>query len=406
MELYQDTIIKLVTRQGSDSDRKHILLYSGEPAYTTDTKRLFIGDGVLSGGNVVGNMYKGKASDIRTLAPCLPGDFVYWTDKGNLYALKPGAGDGSDFDDWDLIGGGYYAGSKYISISSNNVIYLNPLSSYSLDPDIVNMNGFLELSGGKLTVTLSALQPLYFDGNTIKLASLSAYSLSNDVVTAPITIKSGRLTLNKLSANSLSNDVVALSSPVFIDSSGRLDIHVQSPLTVNSNVLGVSLSALFNLVYPIGSVYYSATSNDPSLVFVGTTWTQIAQGRFIVGVGTGTDDNLNTKTFTESANGGLYIDKNVPNHTHYIANSGTGPAGSPPTITNSNVLSYQSKGAFNEAYKLDGSAGDATVGVTSGVLSTLYNPSLSANIANTVTSLSSITNCPPSYGLYVWQRIA
>lgn len=43
-------IVKLKIRRGTDSQRRTTLLDQGELGYTTDTKRLFVGNGVLSGG--------------------------------------------------------------------------------------------------------------------------------------------------------------------------------------------------------------------------------------------------------------------------------------------------------------------------------------------------------------------
>ena len=38
IEILQNTLLKLIVRQGSDSDRKNILLDAGELGYTTDAK--------------------------------------------------------------------------------------------------------------------------------------------------------------------------------------------------------------------------------------------------------------------------------------------------------------------------------------------------------------------------------
>lgn len=44
------TITKMLLRRGNDSDRKNTILASGEPGFTLDTKRLWIGDGQTPGG--------------------------------------------------------------------------------------------------------------------------------------------------------------------------------------------------------------------------------------------------------------------------------------------------------------------------------------------------------------------
>lgn len=48
-------VIKLKIRRGTDADRKLIKLDQGELGFTTDTERVFVGNGVDSGGIVVGN---------------------------------------------------------------------------------------------------------------------------------------------------------------------------------------------------------------------------------------------------------------------------------------------------------------------------------------------------------------
>lgn len=49
-----DTIVKLIVRSGTNSDRLGIILSQGELGYATDSKRLFVGDGLTAGGNSVG----------------------------------------------------------------------------------------------------------------------------------------------------------------------------------------------------------------------------------------------------------------------------------------------------------------------------------------------------------------
>lgn len=48
-------VIKLKIRRGTDADRKLIKLDQGELGFTTDTQRVFVGNGVDTGGVVVGN---------------------------------------------------------------------------------------------------------------------------------------------------------------------------------------------------------------------------------------------------------------------------------------------------------------------------------------------------------------
>jgi len=80
IEIFENTLLKLVVRQGIDSDRLNIKFSPGELAYTTDTKKLYIGDGSTLGGTLVGNVFAGSAADITSLAPASVGDLAYDTD--------------------------------------------------------------------------------------------------------------------------------------------------------------------------------------------------------------------------------------------------------------------------------------------------------------------------------------
>jgi len=98
IEILENTLLKLLVRRGTNADRKQITLESGELGYTTDTKRLFAGDGTTVGGILVGNKYKGSAGNITTLAPVDVGDYVYDSDDNILYVCT--TNDGSSQGDW------------------------------------------------------------------------------------------------------------------------------------------------------------------------------------------------------------------------------------------------------------------------------------------------------------------
>jgi hypothetical protein len=76
--LTTDTVIKLIIRRGTDADRQNIILSSGELGYTLDTKRVFVGDGVSNGGNLVGNINFGivQGKEIYS-GVAYPGDILF-----------------------------------------------------------------------------------------------------------------------------------------------------------------------------------------------------------------------------------------------------------------------------------------------------------------------------------------
>jgi hypothetical protein len=77
IEIFENTLLQLITRQGTDNDRTEVILKSGELGYTTDTKRLFVGDGSEYGGNVVGNKFRGYTTNLTSLGSTITIVFKY-----------------------------------------------------------------------------------------------------------------------------------------------------------------------------------------------------------------------------------------------------------------------------------------------------------------------------------------
>lgn len=231
MEILQNTILKLIVRQGPDSDRQVIVLDSGELGYSTDLERLYIGNGFLSGGNVVGNIHVGAAPTITdaTLYPSVIGDTAFATDSNKLYALKEGTG--SLISDWREIGGVYSSSNLQITISGDNTISLNALSAGFIDNDALN-------------------QPLYINSGRVNLNPLSAGALSYDLLTDRFELSGGKLELSPISAGYVAME--ALSSPLGLNagkialkplSAGNVSSNaVQYPLTITNGKIALSAS--------------------------------------------------------------------------------------------------------------------------------------------------------------------
>lgn len=163
----------------------------------------------------------------------------------------------------------------------------------------------------------------------------------------------------------------------------------------NSSVL----ITLIDLLYPVGSVFLSVTNTNPGVRFTGTSWDQVAQGRFIAGVGTGLDRNNTSKTYAAgNDNTGEYshamTTDEIPSHYHYIATNSQSVDNGPPSLTTDTYLAYARNpaGIGTFEYRLDGLASVANVGRTSDVVRTA------------AISATPLTN--PSYGIYIWRRTA
>ena len=96
------TITQLLFRRGNDSSRRTTLLAAGEPGVTTDSKRLFVGDGITAGGNIAGNINFNAFTNVlnssnssgvdNSVVPSLSaaqlGDLYYETSTNTVYAVS------------------------------------------------------------------------------------------------------------------------------------------------------------------------------------------------------------------------------------------------------------------------------------------------------------------------------
>lgn len=75
---------------------------------------------------------------------------------------------------------------------------------------------------------------------------------------------------------------------------------------------------IVDLIYPVGSIYISMNSTNPSTLF-GGTWEAFGQGRVLIGAGTGNDGSTSL-SFTAGSTGGEYKHtlsvSEMPSHTH------------------------------------------------------------------------------------------
>jgi hypothetical protein len=186
-----DSIIKL--RRGVDAQRRGIVFDNGEIVFSTDIKRVFIGDASTVGANLVGN----KNTIGTTLDNTgIQNDLFFETTSNVLYMLSSDAGP-------DVLG-------NYARVSQradeNTVKLINGV--YSINDTYFNdpSTGFLRLSGGTMTgyITLHA-QPIsamhattknYVDtlvaANAVDINDLETrfVNVTGDTMTGDLTIQS------------------------------------------------------------------------------------------------------------------------------------------------------------------------------------------------------------------------
>jgi len=136
IEIFENTLLKLLIRRGLDADRQNVVLTEGELGYTTDTKKLYIGDGQTTGGILVGgNKFWGSVPSVTALPEVTTGDIAFSTTDNKLYSFTGGA----YFNpaNWTVVGGTYTSGNNTINISNTNSITLGSISATNITNDII-----------------------------------------------------------------------------------------------------------------------------------------------------------------------------------------------------------------------------------------------------------------------------
>lgn len=101
---------------------------------------------------------------------------------------------------------------------------------------------------------------------------------------------------------------------------------------------GIDKQSVIDAVYPVGSLYWSSKSTNPSELF-GGTWTQI-KDRFVLACG----DTYNTTGATGGASTVTLSVGNMPSHNHTFTPSGTITMNSHSHGLNNHTHSFSSSG--------------------------------------------------------------
>lgn len=138
-------------------------------------------------------------------------------------------------------------------------------------------------------------------------------------------------------------------------------------------------TAIADVIYPVGSLFFSTDNTNPGTRMAGTAWVQVAEGKFLAGVGTGTDLNGASHTVTagDTDTVGEYDHtltvSEIPPHTHPIKNT-------TQTGNDSNYNRYGDWGNPNTEQSTSPLLPDNTGGGQP------HN------------------NLPPAFGMYAWER--
>lgn len=153
----------------------------------------------------------------------------------------------------------------------------------------------------------------------------------------------------------------------------------------------VTATSFLSSVYPIGSIYISTVSTNPSTLLGIGTWVAYGTGRALVAIDTG---NALMNVVGETFGG---ADAIVPSHSH-TATATVTDTGHTHTISPNAVLATSTSGnslTIGNGRALEGSSlSSSTTGITVGT-----------TVATTGVSVTN-QNYQPSIAVYIWNRTA
>ena len=144
---------------------------------------------------------------------------------------------------------------------------------------------------------------------------------------------------------------------------------------------------IVDLIYPVGSIYISMNSANPSTLF-GGTWEAFGQGRVLIGAGTGNDGSTSL-SFSASTTGGEYRHslsiEELPSHNHGLES----------------ITGYDDMNFINGDGKFHIQNSDTTVGWNGAVYAQYYY-----GVTYNTGSGTSHNNIQPYIVTYMWKRVS
>lgn len=223
VEITDNTIIRSLVRKGTNGERRQITLEEGELGYTTDTKRLFVGDGIGTG-VTAGTKYLGVVNDWPASFAPQPGDF--FVKDGGLYARKNNLSETdniSTLSGYDVIGLAVQPGDGLVNNNSSlDILVDNSTITFTFDN---------KLQVGTLTYndlpTSESFMLLGNSNNTEKVPEEIQVN-SNSVLGRISTGNIQSVTFDQILSNTVAPDVPSLKVTGLADNTSTRPIYVSS----------------------------------------------------------------------------------------------------------------------------------------------------------------------------------
>jgi microcystin-dependent protein len=269
-----------------------------------------------------------------------------------------------------------------ITIASDGVVTL-------VDDLVIKNSGTIGSSSANDAITIASTGIVTFkddilikDSGTIGSASATdAITIASDGV---VTLVDDLVIKDSGTIGSASD-----TDSISIDSTGNVNI------SQGRDGLKLNDIEIFKLIYPVGSIYISATIATAAAVATafGGTWEVFGAGRVLVGFETG-DATFGTALGEGGAENNTLDITQIPEHSHYIARSTAGTAGS---LSSSNHMTTSNTLTSRSAYSLAGTTNNPSVGLTGMEIQ---------NESGTEQTQTSVTNLQPYIVVYMYRRTA
>ena len=197
-------------------------------------------------------------------------------------------------------------------------------------------------------------------------------------------------------------------SPLYITISAGV-----ANFTIHKDTILINGKTIWDILYPIGSIYTSVSPTNPKNFFTGTDWVAFGEGRTLVGVGSNGTTSYNT---VEDTGGSPTHSHDLSNHTHTSAwhthGLGAGYAKINPSAQSNylwynlkSVADYSETGRMKTSEKetyssLSTSARGISLGGTTDGTTPNNTGGPSTNATSTVSSMQ------PYITVYFWKRTA
>lgn len=436
----ETNLCRIKFRRGQNDMRKQIIPDQGEPIFTTDTKRLVIGDGITNGGVPITKVF---VNDSQVLSAYEKGDLIY--ENGSFKIItnagaKPTTIGGSDMYNANapITTDGMSIGLTYdkskLSVDTNSALTLSENYINSVDTAISSavaelpgcVNNIETLSSyrieqvaaplyvGDAFITQTNNVNTYIDFSTLKCVVENSWNVngkgSGPIITVDlndVSIDSENVSANierggvLMHDNTVSLEMVNMSSiQQYIINGNTATVSV---LTSQSPVLHVSTDGiidtvteriaenLYNNIYPVGSIYLTMDNVNPGTKFTGTTWQQISQGRFLLGA----SDSYSARSTGGESEVALTTAQ-MPSHNHKLVAKET----TYNVTASANMIIHNPNNAIAGIGTQSGNSQNYTfVKSTSGLPATAGNSSV-------IGGDEPHNNMPPYLVCYMWQRIS